>query len=198
MKSSPKAKFWPFIMVLAALLAAQEPVSAQQTPNQNRPAQPQATPARPAQGQPSASVRDGQVFEDWIANCGSVEGVQGQRCVVSQTLSNERQQRVLRTTMGYLGPNREPAILFELPLGVYLPAGAAVRFDEGAQRPMVFEACVPEGCKAGLILDAPSLQAVRAARSIRIGFLTQAGGETVTLNVSPKGLSAGFAALSAR
>lgn len=185
--------------VLCALVAPSAAVWAQQTPQ--RPAQtqtPPAAPQRPAQTPPVAAARDGQTFEDWIASCGNLPGTQTQRCVISQTLMNERQQRVLRVTMGYLGPNREPALVFELPLGVFLPAGAALRIDEGAQIPLTYELCTVEGCTAGMLLDAANLQAIRASRTLRIGFLVQAGGETVVLNVSPKGITAGLAALSPR
>ncbi|MBI3506664.1 MAG: invasion associated locus B family protein [Proteobacteria bacterium] len=160
---------------------------------------PAAAPPAPAAPSPavpaSAAVRDGQIFDDWIASCGKVEGVQNERCVIAQTRVNSQSQRVMRAIVGYIGPNKEPFIVFELPLGVHLPAGAAFRVDEGPQLPMTYDACLPEGCRANMFLDQNVIQALRTGQLIRVGFLASANSETVVLDVSLKGFARGFAAL---
>lgn len=176
----------PFI--LAALLCG--PVMAQQQPS-TRGAQPPAAP--PSAGQP----RDGQVFQDWVVRCERLE-VQGrpqERCYLSQTQATQEGQRVIQFNVGYIGPNRELVGVVFLPLGIYLPAGAAYRIDQNQQIAIQIESCVPEGCRAAFLIDEAALRSLRAAQGITFGFLTEPNGRSITLSVSLRGFTQGFATL---
>jgi invasion protein IalB len=174
------------VLVAGVFSALFAPVHAQTQPG-GRPA-----PAAPAQTLP---VRDGQVFQDWTARCERIQGRPQERCFLSQTQATPEGQRLVQLNFGYLGPKQEFAGVVYLPLGIYLPAGAAYRIDEGPQVPIQFESCLAEGCRAGFLIDEATLRLLRNGQNIRFGFLSEPNGASLLIAVPLRGFSAGFGGL---
>lgn len=146
---------------------------------------------------PAAQPRDGAVFQDWITRCERIElqGRAQERCYLSQTQTTQEGQRIIQLNIGYIGPNRELAGVVFLPLGIYLPAGAAYRIDQGPQVAIQIESCIPEGCRAAFLIDDTAMRALRAAPAIHFGFLSEPNGKSLLLSASLRGFSQGIATL---
>jgi invasion protein IalB len=145
----------------------------------------------PTAGPPTA----GQAFDDWAVECERAQDGT-ERCFLSQSqLLKESNARLLKASIGLLGPKGEPTLVLLLPLGVDLRAGIALKVDDRPQVSVAFQRCVQEGCVGVLPLDAATLAAMRGAKRIQVGMLPYAGQQAVTVDVSPRGLARGMDAL---
>jgi len=146
--------------------------------------------AQPALAAPQA----GKTFGDWAVECEQTPT--GNRCFLSQTqLLKENNARLLKASIGYLGPKNQPTLVLVLPQGVDLRAGIAMQVDDAPQISVPYHQCVQDGCSGALPLDGPTLAGLRAAKRIKIGMLPYGGKQTVTMDVSPNGLAHGMDAL---
>ncbi|MBP2316712.1 invasion associated locus B family protein [Azospirillum soli] len=142
-----------------------------------------------------AASHAGKTFGDWAVECERAPGGET-RCFLSQTqLLKESNARLLKTSVGYLGPKEEPMLVLLLPLGVDLRAGIALKVDDSPQLTLVYQQCVQDGCMAAVPLNGPTLAALRKAKRIQVGMMPYASTQTMTVNVSPNGLASGMDAL---
>ena len=142
-----------------------------------------------------AAPQAGQTFGDWAVECERAQDGK-EKCFLSQSqLLKESNARLLKASIGHLGPKGEPMLVLLLPLGVDLRAGIALKVDDRPQVPVVFQHCVADGCIGALLLDPPTLAVLRGAKRIQIGMMPYASAQTVTVEVSPKGISRGMDAL---
>lgn len=150
-----------------------------------------ALPAAAADKKPEP----GAGFGDWQVECeAAVDGKE--RCFLAQTQTlKENNTRLLKMSVGYIGPKGEAVLVALLPLGIDLRAGVAMKLDEGEQTALVLQHCAQDGCVASKALDAKGLAAFTKARTLRIGVLPYAGTQSVTMTVSLKGVAAGLGAL---
>ncbi|WP_207462139.1 invasion associated locus B family protein [Azospirillum sp. SYSU D00513] len=142
-----------------------------------------------------ATPQPGKAYDDWAVECEQTPGGEN-RCFLSQTqLLKENNARLLKASIGYLGPQDQPMLVLVLPLGVDLRAGIAMKVDDAPQISLPYQQCVQDGCTGALPLDGPTLTALRKAKRIQIGMLPYGGKQTVTIDVSPNGLARGMDAL---
>ncbi len=95
----------------------------------------------------SAKPQKGKVFDDWVIGCEAKEKEKEELCFASQTQSAKSTNVVvIRFNVGYIGPKGEPTVVVVLPLGFYLPAGAAFRVDEAPPVPLLVQRCTVGGC----------------------------------------------------
>lgn len=142
-----------------------------------------------------AAPQPGEIFDDWAVECERAPGGED-RCFLSQTqLLKESNARLLKASIGYLGPGDEPILVLLLPLGVDLRAGIALKVGDGRQLSLEYQQCAQDGCTAALPLDGPTLAALREAGRIQVGMVPYASRQTMTVNVSPNGLARGMDAL---
>jgi invasion protein IalB len=143
-----------------------------------------------------AAPQQGKVFGDWIVDCETRQDDHTQKCFVSQTqTTKDGKGRLLKFSVGHLGAKGETVAVAILPLGIYLPAGAAFKIDQGPQVSMVLQACTAEGCAAGIALDDKTLAAALAGKTLAIGFIPAGSRQTVSVAVSLKGFRPAFASL---
>lgn len=146
--------------------------------------------ARSAQAKPES----GKIFDDWVIECENVEN--DQRCYASQNvIVREKNKRILKISVGPIGPKGQNLLVAVLPLGVSIQAGAAYKIDDHQQVSLVIQHCIAEGCVAGAPLDADSIKALQAGKTMTIGVIPFGTPQTVTLPVSLKGLSAALSSL---
>lgn len=142
-----------------------------------------------------ATPQAGEVFGDWAVECEPAPDGES-HCFLSQSqLMTETKARLLKASIGYLGANQEAMLVLVLPLGVDLPAGAAVKVDDGPQIPLAYQQCVQDGCISVLALDDATLASLRQATRIQIGLMPFGSGQTMTAPLSPDGLARGMDAL---
>ncbi len=148
-------------------------------------------PAFAADKKPEAET----AFGDWQVECEMATDGKP-RCFLTQTqLLKENNARLLKMSVGYIGPKGEPVLVAVLPLGIDLRAGVMMKLDEGGDVPLILQQCVQDGCVASKVLDAKGLAAFAKARTLRLGVLPYAGTQSVAMTVSLKGISAGLDAL---
>ncbi len=76
-----------------------------------------------------------------------------------------------------------------LPLGVYIPAGAALRIDERQPIPLRLEFCTRMGCRAVMLLDDATLAAIQGSAALTVRFSPGFTGKVASIRLSPKGLA---------
>lgn len=149
---------------------------------------PLATQAKPERG---------KSFGDWVVDCETAPDGK-ERCFISQTQTMQNQQqsgRLIKLSIGYIGPEGKPAMVAILPLGLWLPAGAAYQIEGQAQKPLVLQRCLAEGCIASAELDEATLGQMRKAKNLSVGLKAEAAGQTIVIPVSLKGFDAGLKSL---
>jgi invasion protein IalB len=141
----------------------------------------------------AAKPEKGKVFGDWTIDC---EGPPDkQTCFASQTQVVKEGNQLVKFTAGHLGPNGQPAAVVILPLGFYIPAGAAFRVDDKEQVPLGLQRCLPQGCVSSAPLDDRRLHDLRAGKQVIVGLVVNPGGGTIGIPVSLKGFKTAFDSL---
>lgn len=147
-------------------------------------------------GQVAAEPSDGDTFGNWQVNCESEAQGAREGCFIIQNLVlREGGQRVLQFAIGFVEAAPEPIALLSLPLGISLPPGAEIQVDEGPSTRVAVERCEPNGCRAGLKLEAELLKEVRSGKQISVTFY-DAKRKPIKVPLSLDGFDEGLAALA--
>jgi invasion protein IalB len=88
-----------------------------------------------------------------------------------------------RVTFVLSGPAQPPELQVQVPLGVYLPAGAAVQVDENPPQSLRFKACDRSGCYAQTSLSADFFAQLRKGKQFVLTF-KNASKKTITVPLS--------------
>ncbi len=155
-------------------------------------------PAAPA---PAGVAAKGQAFGDWIIACAGGQRKQARRCFARQIQVLKSQEggggnrRLIDARVGFLGPKGQAAFVAMLPLGVYIPAAAALRIDERQPIPLRLEFCTRMGCRAVTLLDEATLAAIQGSTALTVRFSPGFTGKVASIRLSPKGLTEAVKAL---
>lgn len=152
-----------------------------------------ATWAAAAAGAPPA----GKAFKDWVIACEKREDGEAGQCYMAQNIAlRENGQRLLHVAVGYAADTgaEQPAAVFTVPLGVFLPAGVAVSIDGAEPRRLAVEYCVAVGCRAVLPVDPETEAALKQGRQAQITFQDRTRRE-IGVPVSLLGFTAALRAL---
>lgn len=103
--------------------------------------QPKGTPS----AQPSAPSAGQPVSRGWVVSCD--RGSAGLNCRAIRSVYSKKTKKSLVTVfVAVPAKTKKPTMVVRLPLGIYLPAGAAVQFGEGEAKPLLLERCGTSGC----------------------------------------------------
>ena len=88
--------------------------------------------------------------DQWVLQCavGSVSG--NEKCNLIHQINNKKNQQIIKIEA--LKTGADNTMLFHLPLGTYLPAGAILMVGEGVYK-MPITTCMPAGCQAKINVD---------------------------------------------
>jgi invasion protein IalB len=89
-------------------------------------------------------------YDQWILQCAESTTSGNEKCNLIHQLVNDKKQQIVKIEVLKQGANN--MMLFHLPLGTHLPAGAVLIVGEGAYK-IPITACMPAGCKASIPLD---------------------------------------------
>ena len=92
---------------------------------------------------------------------------------------------------------KRPEILIQLPLGLYIPAGASYQVDGGAAQRLNFRACDRTGCYAQTTLTPEMLASLRSGTKLILGFQTLAQ-KPINLSLSLGGFGETFDKIQGR
>lgn len=147
----------------------------------------------------TAAAANGKKFKDWQVRCETYKDKEKKnfdQCHIFQAW-HHKTQKVLILHMAIAYPPANPAravAVMTMPLGIYLPAGAKIRVDEGVSRNLAFERCEPVGCKAGFSVEGAILKEFKKGLDAYITF-SDMRRKALTIKVSLRGFSAAMKAL---
>jgi invasion protein IalB len=155
-----------------------------QTQQQKAPARVEA-PAEAA-GQPSRPQ------PNWIVTCSQTRP--GLECRAGQSLFlRQTRQRVLSVAVRVPADTKKPVFLMQLPLGVYLPAGATLQIGKDEAKTLPFTTCDRGGCIAEYAISDPELAAIAKGADITITGQGNVSRKPFTLTVPALGFAAAYA-----
>lgn len=151
-------------------------------PQSEQPAEPSSQQARE---QPEV-----QRFQDWGVRCGTLQQTGERACEMFQVVTEtESGKQVMAIVIGYPPQVEQPVAMFQLPLGIHLPPGVQLSIDGGEPVSFPVQVCVPQGCRAPLLLEDGLVDQMRAGAR---GTITIHGprGQEVELPFSLMGFTA--------
>jgi len=160
---------------------------------------PVATPA-------SAQSLDGTEHGDWVIECETPVGADGEQCALVQHVTAEDREDVGLSVIVLNTADGETTLLRVVaPMGVYLPSGLGLRIDDEDIGATGFVRCVAEripesrenevfGCIAEVPMQEDLLARFRAG-STALFIVFQTPEEGIGIPVSLSGFSEGFDAL---
>ncbi|CAO3405801.1 invasion associated locus B family protein [Azospirillum largimobile] len=137
-------------------------------------------------------------YDDWLVRCETErDGTKETKlCETVQTIAGPDGRIVAQVVIGRPTGAAGDKILAELPAGVLLPPGVAIRVGDKQVASLTFRRCL-QSCLAEAELPKQSLDALaNATQPISLGF-SDGAGKAVTLPMSAKGLRNAYAAGSA-
>jgi len=88
--------------------------------------------------------------DQWILQCAKGNVTGNEKCNLIHEINNKKNQRIIKIEVLKTAGN--DLMLFHVPLGSYLPAGATLIVGEGEYK-MPITTCITTGCKAKLKVD---------------------------------------------
>ncbi len=82
---------------------------------------------------------------------------------------------------------RQPVMMIQLPVGLFLPAGVNLQIDEGRPQPLAIQTCDLKGCYAATTLSPDLLGSMKSAKRLSVVF-QNLNKENVTLAFVLSGL----------
>ncbi|CAA7624212.1 conserved exported hypothetical protein [Candidatus Terasakiella magnetica] len=141
----------------------------------------------------AAKPEKGKVFEDWGVVC-ETQADKSDKCFAQQVQTAKEGGKILTIAIGYIGAKGEAAVVAQLPLGINLQVGAAMKIDEGTQFPLTVQTCAMSGCQVATQLSDAQMKALANGKTVTIGMVAWGKTETTVIPVPLKGLSASLAA----
>ena len=137
-------------------------------------------------GQPS------QPQPNWVVSCNQTR--LGLECRAGQSLFlRKTRQRVLSVAVRMPADTKKPVLLMQLPLGVYLPAGATLQIGKEEAKTLPFTACDQAGCIAEYPVTDAELGAIAKGADLNISAQGAVQRKPFTLTVPAIGFAAAYA-----
>lgn len=147
---------------------------------QSRPpaANPPAAPQRPAQQpsnapapQPAAAPANAAPNQQpaWNARCASLSRQLPLECTLEQQVVVQATgQQISFVSVRVPGDTRQPVMMVQLPLGLYLPAGLTLQIDEGKGQVLAIQSCDQRACYVGLPIPADLLDNLKKGQRLNL------------------------------
>jgi invasion protein IalB len=136
----------------------------------------------------------------WVAECTSAGREAPADCLLEQRLVvTETDNRLGVRAGNVLGAvrirvpakPRKPTMTVHLPQNLFLPAGVALRVDDGKALQLSLQTCDARGCYAGLAVSAELLESLKKGAQLHLGIQTMLR-ERIGIIVPLKGFTAGY------
>ncbi len=146
---------------------------------------PQVQAPAEAAGQPN------QPQPNWVVSCNQTRP--GLECRAGQSLFlRKTRQRVLSVAVRIPADTKKPVLLIQLPLGVYLPAGATLQIGKLEAQTLPFTSCNQGGCIAEYAVTDGELSSIAKGSDLTISAQTVQQ-KPFTLTVPALGFAAAYA-----
>ena len=104
----------------------------------------------------------------WLLKCDSAAA--GFDCRASQTIVMQTGQKLLTVTVRRPSKAEGPALMLNLPHGVFLPAGATVQVDKDKPMTLPIQTSDPHGAYAGSPIARELLAAMQKSEKLTVSF----------------------------
>lgn len=163
----------------AALLAQSKPAPV--PPPAGKPPQAQQQPASPtpAPTQPAQSNSNAQPA--WTVRCGSLARQAPLECILEQqVVVQQTGQQLSLVSVRVPGDTRQPVMLVQLPLGMYLPGGLTLQVDDEKGQLVPIQSCDQRACYVGLPVTAEMLTSLKKGQRLNL-IIQSANRESITI-----------------
>ena len=143
-------------------------------------------------------IANGAAFGDWRVSCDALSNART-ACRVVQTQNVAQTGQLVANFLAYPLEGGEALFVAQVPMGVYLPAGAVYRPQEPAdsdQRELIWQRCGGEICEAALQMDGAEVTGLSASGAILFGYQMDPGSPPVITRVDMTGFDEALAALA--
>ena len=145
-----------------------------------------------------AAPQHGKQYKDWVVACEQPEGAKLEYCYIFQNIELKTGEPLLQVAIGFLqqeqNKDKQPAAIFTVPLGVFLPNGVKLKVDDGQQVQIPIQRCTRGGCQAVVGLKNAMVQTMKKGRQAHLTF-ADATQREISVPISLIGFTAGYNAL---
>ncbi len=128
----------------------------------------------------------------WVVNCSDNGGKLDCRAGQSLFLKNTG-QRLLSVAVRVPADTKKPVLMVQVPLGVYLPAGASLQIGDGEPKTLPFKGCDQGGCLAEYAVTEAEIAAMTKGSDLKVSVENQNQKPAFTLTVPVTGFAAAYA-----
>jgi invasion protein IalB len=141
-----------------------------------------AQPAAPPQAESApANAAPQQPAPGWAARCTSVSRETPLECAMEQTaVLTKTGQLIVLVNIRVPSDTHTPVALVQLPLGLFLPAGAKLQVDDGKAVDLQIQTCENRGCYASAPIAPDLLAALKSGKELKVSFQNLAK-ETISI-----------------
>jgi invasion protein IalB len=155
-------------IALANPAVAQQP---QQKTTKSAPAAPKSAEAPTAAGTTVPADGSAQSQPVWMSRCSSDGRKATLLCEVEQSLYITKTGQLVASVNVKLPPDtRQPVMMVQLPVGLFLPAGVNLRIDEGKPQALAIQTCDLKGCYAATTVSSELLGSMRSGKRLSVVF----------------------------
>ncbi len=148
---------------------------------QNRPSAPAraAAPTAPAAAAPAAEEE-----RPWRVECTAATASTPKECQISATLAlRQTNERLARVIIRRQPESRSLTMVYQLPHGVWLPAGVQWQIDEGEAQRLAFQTSDAEGLYAGIPITDDVLGGMRRGTTLKLAAVAAAQRQVVQMPI---------------
>ncbi|WP_051241722.1 invasion associated locus B family protein [Stappia stellulata] len=124
----------------------------------------------PVQAQSGGEQGTGEPAQNWVVQCS--EETPKQCRAMQNIVMQKTSQRLLTVVVEPREGAPNHALVLALPHGVFLPAGATVKVDDGAPAPMVIQTSDANGAYAGMAISDELLASLKKGTQLTVAFKT--------------------------
>lgn len=146
--------------------------------------QPQQKPAKPAAAKSSApNAASGATAQAapadnsappqpvWTSRCSSESRKAALLCEIEQSLFiTKTGQLVASVNVKLPVETRQPVMMIQLPVGLFLPGGVSLQVDESKPQALVIQTCDLKGCYAATTISTELLAALKSGKRLSVSF----------------------------
>jgi invasion protein IalB len=144
------------------------------------------------QPSPQAGQQQARPPAIWVVSCADNNGKLDCRAGQTVFLKNTG-QRLLSVAVRVPADTKKPVMMIQVPLGVYLPAGASLQIGEDKAKTLPFKGCDQGGCLAEYAVTEAEIAAMTKGSELKVSVQNQNQQPAFTLTIPVTGFAAAYA-----
>ena len=128
----------------------------------------------------------------WVVNCSDNNGKLDCRAGQSLFLKNTG-QRLVSVAVRVPADTKRPILMVQVPLGVYLPAGASLQIGDDEAKTLPYKGCDQGGCLAEYAVTDAEISAMTKGSDLKVSVQNQDQKPAFTVTVPVTGFAAAYA-----